>query len=83
MNERAMTVTERERVLAKINEQAVRLKNAKRDELEINERIRDREHLARSTSSRGIKVIRSQTTCYRLVSHHPLYSNSAEPTWRQ
>ncbi|GAB5590463.1 DNA repair protein rhp26 [Umbelopsis nana] len=55
MNERAMTVTERERVLAKINEQAVRLKNAKRDELEINERIRDRENLTRSTSSRAIQ----------------------------
>jgi hypothetical protein len=57
MNEKTMTVTERERVLAKINEQAVRLKNAKRDELEINDRMNDRERLARSTNSQGMNAI--------------------------
>jgi hypothetical protein len=57
MNEKTMTVIERERVLAKINEQAVRLKNAKRDELEINDRMNDRERLARSTNSQGMNFV--------------------------
>jgi hypothetical protein len=57
MNERVMTPIERERVLAKINEQAVRLRNAKQDESDILGRIKERHRLARSTSSQG-------TQCY-------------------
>ncbi|KAG2174127.1 hypothetical protein INT43_004147 [Umbelopsis isabellina] len=54
MNEKTMSTFEKDRVLAKINEQAVRLRNAKKDEREIKERMADREKLARSTNSQAI-----------------------------
>ncbi|CAO3692442.1 unnamed protein product [Umbelopsis ramanniana] len=55
MNERVMTTIEREGVLAKINEQAVKLRNAKRDESDILARIKERHRLARSTNSQAIQ----------------------------
>jgi hypothetical protein len=53
MNEKSMSTFEKDRVLAKINEQVVRLRNAKKDEREIKERMEDRKKLARSTNSQG------------------------------
>jgi hypothetical protein len=61
MNERVMTTIEREGVLAKINEQAVRLRNAKRDESDILARIKERHRLARSTNSQGMRLISPKT----------------------
>ncbi|KAM3583284.1 DNA repair protein rhp26 [Umbelopsis sp. WA50703] len=54
MNEKSMSTFEKDRVLAKINEQVVRLRNAKKDEREIKERMEDRKKLARSTNSQAI-----------------------------
>ncbi|KAI8583675.1 hypothetical protein K450DRAFT_268262 [Umbelopsis ramanniana AG] len=55
MNERVMTTTERDGVLAKINEQAARLRNARQDESDILARIKERHRLARSTNSQAIQ----------------------------
>lgn len=68
MNEKTMSTFEKDRVLAKINEQAVRLRNAKKDEREIKERMADREKLARSTNSQGMILLsHSMQTAMRKI----------------
>jgi hypothetical protein len=64
MNEKAMSTIERERVLAKINEQAMKLRNAKQDESDILARIKERHRLARSTNSQGTGSI-SLKQCFK------------------